>query len=56
MKHTEKLKLARRMSGKQKGAFQSEAWEARKKARSARVKRKMGVSKTKLKGRKDVTG
>jgi len=40
MKHTDKLKLARRMSGTQKGAFQSEAWETRKKAIQARVKRK----------------
>ena len=30
MKHGDKLRLARRLSGRQTGAFESSAWETRK--------------------------
>ena len=38
MKHREKLRLARRLSGKMKGAFQSPEWESRK-DRIAKIKK-----------------
>ena len=40
MKHKDKLKLARRMSGKAKNVFISPEWETRKRTRAERAKRK----------------
>ena len=37
MKHKNKLKLARRMSGRQNNAFTSPEWEERKRAIAKRV-------------------
>ena len=40
MKHKDKLKLARRLSGKQSGAFQSKEWEARKMSIRKKIKKR----------------
>ena len=37
MKHEDKLRLARKLSGRQKGSFQSPAWETRKSRIESRV-------------------
>ena len=47
MKHKDKLKLARRMSGRAKNVFTSLEWEARKKAIAKRVKLREAKAKWK---------
>jgi hypothetical protein len=42
MKHKNKLRLARRISSKQKNAFISPEWEARKEAIAKRVAKREG--------------
>ena len=41
MKHKNKLKLARRLSGKQRGAFQSKEWQARKTSIEKKVQKRI---------------